>query len=165
MKKVLYAGSFDPLTCGHLDLIVRGAKTCETLVVGVIENPAKVPLFSVDERIRLTEMVTKNIRNAKVDSFSGLLADYVNEEGFDAVLRGLRGNTDFEYEIQMAQMNASLYEERVETLFLMTKPSYSFISSSMAKEVHSLGGNISGLVPEVVLEAMNKKIADDGGKK
>ena len=95
--------------------------------------------------------------NVKVESFSGLLADYVNKEGFDMVVRGLRGGTDFDYEIQMAQMNARLYKEKVETVFLMTDPKYSFISSSMAKEVFTLGGSIKGLVPEKVLIAMEEK--------
>lgn len=158
MNKALYAGSFDPLTCGHLDLILRAAKICEVLVVGVIENPSKTPCFTVEERKKLIEESTEGLCNVKVVSFSGLLADYVNKNGFTAVIRGLRGNMDFEYEIQMAQMNARLYEGKVETIFLMTNPSYSFISSSMAKEVHSLGGSIDGLVPNAVLEMMNQKL-------
>ena len=158
MNKALYAGSFDPLTCGHVDLIKRAAKTCEELVVGVIENPQKIPMFSAEERVVMIRRAVKNIKNVSVDKFSGLLADYVNANDFNIVVRGLRGNTDFEYEIQMAQMNARLYEGRVETIFLMTDPSYSFISSSMAKEVFSLGGSIDGLVPDVVLEAMKEKV-------
>ncbi|MEA4923491.1 MAG: pantetheine-phosphate adenylyltransferase [Eubacteriaceae bacterium] len=162
MNKALYAGSFDPLTCGHLDLIRRAAKTCEKLVVGVIENPSKKPLFSAEERMKMIKEATKPIKNVEVDSFSGLLAEYVNKNGFDIVVRGLRGSTDFEYEIQMAQMNARLYEGRVETVFLMTDPGYSFISSSMAKEVSSLGGSIEGLVPDIVLSKMEEKF--NGGK-
>ncbi|MEG0663015.1 MAG: pantetheine-phosphate adenylyltransferase, partial [Anaerovoracaceae bacterium] len=108
MNKALYAGSFDPLTCGHLNLIKRAAKTCEELVVGVIENPSKIPLFTAEERKCMIKEATKGIENVKVDSFSGLLAEYVNKNGFNLVVRGLRGNTDFEYEIQMAQMNARL---------------------------------------------------------
>lgn len=162
MNKALYAGSFDPLTCGHLDLIRRAAKTCEKLVVGVIENPSKKPLFSAEERMKMIKEATKTIKNVEVDSFSGLLAEYVNKNGFDIVVRGLRGSTDFEYEIQMAQMNARLYEGRVETVFLMTDPGYSFISSSMAKEVSSLGGSIEGLVPDIVLSKMEEKL--NGGK-
>lgn len=162
MNKGLYAGSFDPLTCGHLDLIKRAAKTCDKLVVGVIENPSKVPLFTVEERKKMIVAATANLENVEVDSFSGLLAEYVNENEFNLVVRGLRGNMDFEYEIQMAQMNARLYEGRVETIFLMTDPGYSFISSSMAKEVFSLGGSIEGLVPDVVLKQMKDKY--DGGK-
>lgn len=158
MNKALYAGSFDPLTCGHLDLIKRAANTCDELVVGIIENPSKRPLFTAEERTVMIKEATRGIENVKVDSFSGLLAEYVNKNGFNLVVRGLRGNTDFEYEIQMAQMNARLYDGRVETVFLMTNPSYSFISSSMAKEVHSLGGDINGLVPKSVLKAMNEKL-------
>ena len=159
MNKALYAGSFDPLTCGHLDLILRGSKICKSLVVGVIENPSKTPCFTTEERIQMIADSTKGRCNVNVVSFSGLLADYVNNNGFDAVIRGLRGNMDFEYEIQMAQMNARLYKGKVETIFLMTNPEFSFISSSMAKEVYSLGGSIEGLVPDAVLEMMNKKLS------
>lgn len=156
-NKALYAGSFDPLTNGHLDLIERAARTCATVVVGVIENPSKTPLFTAEERVDMIRRVVSNLPNVEVDSFSGLLADYVNRQEFDVVVRGLRGNTDFEYEIQMAQMNARLYKGCVETIFLMTDPRYSFISSSMAKEVHTLGGSIEGLVPSVILAEMEKK--------
>jgi len=158
MNKALYAGSFDPLTCGHVDLIKRAAKTCSELVVGVIENPQKIPMFKAEERVEMIREATSDIPNVSVDAFSGLLADYVNDNNFNIVVRGLRGNTDFEYEIQMAQMNARLYNARVETVFLMTNPSYSFVSSSMAKEVFELGGEIEGLVPDVVLQAMREKV-------
>ena len=121
-SKALYAGSFDPLTNGHLDIIRRASRMCGEVVVGVIINM------------------------------------YVNQNGFDVVIRGLRATMDFEYEIQMAQMNARLYKDDVETVFLMTDPQFSFISSSMAKEVHQLGGSIQGLVPDNVLEAMDKKV-------
>ncbi|MEG0291432.1 MAG: pantetheine-phosphate adenylyltransferase [Anaerovoracaceae bacterium] len=157
MNKALYAGSFDPLTCGHYNMIKRAAKLCDELVVGVIENPQKIPYFSASDRVDMIKEAVKKIPNVKVDAFSGLLADYVNKGGFNMVVRGLRGNTDFDYEIQMAHMNARLYEEKVETIFLMTDPSYSFISSSMAKEVFSLGGDIEGLVPNNVLKAMEEK--------
>ncbi len=157
MRKALYAGSFDPLTCGHVDLIKRAAKLYDELVVGVISNPAKKPFFTEEERKQMIKGAIDYIPNVTVDSFSGLLAEYVNANRFNVVIRGLRGSTDFEYEIQMAQMNARLYKGKVETIFLMTDPSYSFISSSMAKEVYYLGGNIEGLVPESVLEVMNEK--------
>lgn len=157
MKRALYAGSFDPLTCGHYDLIVRSAKLYDQLVVGIINNPSKSPLFLAEERIEMITECVKGLANVQVGSFTGLLADYVNKNNFDVVIRGLRGNTDFDYEIQMAQMNARLYQGRVETIFLMTDPRFSFINSSMAKEVFSLGGSIEGLVPNTVLEAMNKK--------
>jgi pantetheine-phosphate adenylyltransferase len=157
MKKALYAGSFDPLTCGHFDLIVRSAKLYDELVVGVINNPSKQPWFLAEERMEMIEQSVKGLSNVRVDTFTGLLAEYVNQNNFDVVIRGLRGNTDFDYEIQMAQMNARLYEGRVETIFLMTDPRFSFINSSMAKEVFSLGGNIEGLVPDAILEAMVSK--------
>ncbi|MEG0918445.1 MAG: pantetheine-phosphate adenylyltransferase [Anaerovoracaceae bacterium] len=157
MNKALYAGSFDPLTSGHYNLIKRAAKLCDELVVGVIENPQKEPYFSSEDRVKLIEEAVKGLPNVKADAFSGLLADYVNQNGFNMVVRGLRGNTDFDYELQMAHMNARLFEEKVETIFLMTDTRYSFISSSMAKEVFNLGGNIEGLVPDNVLKAMEDK--------
>ena len=158
-RTALYAGSFDPLTNGHLDLIRRASKTFDKVVVGVIANPQKTPLFSEEERLDMIQRIVEDLPNVEVDHFSGLLADYVNRKGFDVVLRGLRTGGDFENEINMAQMNARLYEGDVETVFLMTDPRYSFISSSMAKEVHGLGGSIEGLVPDVVLEEMDKKRA------
>ena len=158
MLKALYAGSFDPLTCGHENLIKRAAKICDELVVGVIRNPQKQPYFTADERVAMIEETLKDIPNVTVDSFDGLLAEYVNNNGFNVVIRGLRGVLDFDSEIHMAQMNARLYQENVETVFLMTDPKFSFISSSMAKEVHSLGGSIDGLVPENVHKAMEEKL-------
>lgn len=158
MLKALYAGSFDPLTCGHENLIKRAAKICDELVVGVIRNPQKQPYFTVDERVKMIKETLKDIPNVTVDSFDGLLAEYVNNNGFNVVIRGLRGVLDFDSEIHMAQMNARLYQENVETVFLMTDPKFSFISSSMAKEVHGLGGNIDGLVPENVRKAMEEKL-------
>ncbi|MDO4860927.1 MAG: pantetheine-phosphate adenylyltransferase [Bacillota bacterium] len=157
-KKALYTGSFDPLTYGHLDMIQRAAKMFDELVVGVIANPAKKPLFTVEEREEMIRDVVGDIPNVKVDHFTGLLADYVNSEGFDIVVRGLRATTDFEYELQMAHMNARLFRDKVETIFLMTQPEYSFISSSMMKEVRSLGGSVEGLVPDKILECMDKKL-------
>ncbi len=157
-KKALYAGSFDPLTSGHLDLITRAAKLCDELVVGVIANPDKKPLFSLEERASMIAEVTKDIPNVSVDCFSGLLAEYVNKNEFDMVVRGLRAASDFESEQMMAQMNARLYDDKVETVFLMTSPAYSFVSSSMMKEVYRLGGNIDGLVPEHVLKCIKEKI-------
>ncbi len=157
-SKALYAGSFDPLTNGHLDIIRRASRMCGEVVVGVIINMSKKSMFSFEERMEMIRKATEDLPNVKVDMFSGLLADYVNQNGFDVVIRGLRATMDFEYEIQMAQMNARLYKDDVETVFLMTDPQFSFISSSMAKEVHSLGGSIKGLVPDNVLEAMDKKL-------
>ncbi|WP_324824007.1 pantetheine-phosphate adenylyltransferase [Sinanaerobacter sp. ZZT-01] len=163
MKRVLYTGSFDPITNGHLDLINRASKLCDELVVGVIENKSKIPFFTIEERVGMIKKATSHLKNVNVDSFCGLLADYVNMHEISAVVRGLRATMDFEYEIQMAQMNARLFKKDVETIFLMTSPDYSFISSSMIKEVFSLKGNIKGLVPDVILECMEKKLADKTG--
>lgn len=157
IKKVLYAGSFDPVTNGHLDLINRAAKLGDHLIVGVIENHSKKALFTVEERKDMIAAATSHIPNIEVDDFSGLLADYVKQNNIDVVVRGLRATMDFEYEIQMAQMNARLYNNDVETIFLMTSPDYSFVSSSIVKEVFMLGGEINGLVPDKVLEYLEKK--------
>ena len=156
-KRALYTGSFDPMTYGHLDIIERASKMFDELVVGVIVNPNKQPLFTKEERVALIEEETAHLGNVKVDCFQGLLADYVNANGFHAVIRGLRATTDFEYEIQMAQMNDRLFNEGIESVFLMTNPEYSFISSSVIKEVLSLGGTVDGLLPERILEAMKRK--------
>lgn len=156
--KAIFTGSFDPLTNGHLDLIKRASTICDELVVGIILNPSKKGLFSLEERKEMIEEVTAEYENVSVDHFSGLLADYVNKNKFNIVVRGLRANTDFEYELQMAHMNAKLFENDVETVFLMTCPEYSYISSSMMKEVCSLGGDISGLVPDSILKKMQEKL-------
>ena len=157
MKKMLYAGSFDPITNGHLDLIERASRLCDELVVGVLENRSKTPTFTTRERMDMIREVTSHLPNVTVDSFHGLLADYVKNNEIRAVVRGLRATMDFEYEIQMAQMNARLYKKDVETVFLMTSPDCSFISSSMMKEVFWLNGDISGLVPDAVLARMKQK--------
>ncbi len=157
MRRALYAGSFDPLTNGHLDILTRAAKICDHLVVGVIQNPDKTTTFTIEERREMIVKATEKFGNVTVDSFSGLLAEYVNNNNFTMVIRGLRGNNDFDYEIQMAQMNARLYKSDVETVFLMTDPSFSFVSSSMAKQVHSLGGDVGNLVPENIIVEMDKK--------
>ena len=155
--KALYTGSFDPLTNGHLNIIERAAKLYDELTIGIIVNYSKKSMFSLEERKEMIEDTLSHLDNVEVEFFSGLLADYVNENKFNVVVRGLRAAMDFEYEIQMAHMNARLFDEQVETVFLMTDPKYSFISSSMMKEVHSLGGSIEGLVPEVILEKMDNK--------
>ena len=157
-RKALYAGSFDPVTNGHLNIIERAARIYDSFTVAVVVNPNKKGLFSVDERMEILRKVTEHIPNIKVDKFTGLLADYVNAGGFDAVVRGLRATTDFEYELQMAQMNARLFTGDTETIFLMTDPQYSFISSSLIKEVASLGGSVEGLVPEYVMQRIQDKL-------
>ena len=157
-RKALYAGSFDPVTNGHLNIIERAAKMYDSLTVAIAINPRKTGFFTFEERVEIAREVTKHIPNVKVDTFSGLLADYVNEKGFIAYVRGLRATTDFENELQMAQMNARLFTGETETVFLMTDPMYSFISSSLIKEVASFGGSVEGLVPGYVSERIKEKL-------
>lgn len=156
MKRVLYAGTFDPITNGHLDLINRASKLCDCLMIGVMENKSKKPFFSTEERSDMIKKCTTHLTNAEVISFDGLLAEYVNCNHIEAVIRGLRATMDFEFEMQMAQMNARLYNKDVETIFLMTTPEFSFISSSIVKEVFALDGDVSGLVPDVVLGELKR---------
>ncbi|MDR1135286.1 MAG: pantetheine-phosphate adenylyltransferase [Clostridiales Family XIII bacterium] len=153
-KKLLYAGSFDPVTNGHLDMITRACALCDDMVIGVVKNHSKKSRYSFDDRVSMIKLATVHLEHIEIDSFQGLLADYVKDRGINAVLRGLRANADFEYELQMAQMNARLFEGKIETVFLMTNPEYSFVSSSIIHEVFSLGGDVSGLVPDRVLEYM-----------
>ena len=156
-KTALYAGSFDPLTLGHMDIIERACELFGTVVVAVVANPDKTSLFTVDERLEMLRDACKDMPGVKVDSFVGLLADYVNENKFDGVVRGLRNTTDFEYEEMMANVNADLYKNNTQTVFLMTKPELSYVSSSMVKEVASLGGDISGYVSKDIEEKVITK--------
>ncbi|AZU61407.1 pantetheine-phosphate adenylyltransferase [Neobacillus mesonae] len=149
-------GSFDPITYGHLDIIRRGAKVFDQVYVVVLNNSAKNPLFSVEERINLIKEATKEIPNVMVDEFSGLLVDYAKNVNATAILRGLRAVSDFEYEMQITSMNRYL-NDHVETFFIMTNNQYSFLSSSMVKEAAKYNGNISGLVPAVVERELKKK--------
>lgn len=157
-RKAVYAGSFDPVTNGHLNIIERAAGMYDELTVAIVVNPNKSGFFNVDERAGIMREVTSHIPNVRVDTFSGLLADYVNKKGFQAYVRGLRTAADFENEIQMAQMNALLFTEGTETVFLMTDPEYSFISSSVIKEVALLGGSVDGLVPGYVASRIREKV-------
>jgi pantetheine-phosphate adenylyltransferase len=157
-RTALYAGSFDPVTNGHLNIIRRAADIFDSLTVAIVVNPNKKSLFTVDERLDIMREVTSDIPGVSVDKFSGLLADYVNEHKFKAVVRGLRATIDFENEIAMAHMNSLLYTCGTETVFLMTDPEYSFVSSSMVKEVASLGGCVDTLVPGCVLSRMREKL-------
>ena len=154
--KALFTGSFDPLTNGHLDLIRRASGMYDELVVGVITNPSKKSMFTADERKRMIGETVADLSNVRVDSFDGLLADYVNENEFDVVVRGLRGTGDFEYELQMAHINARLFNEGIETVFLMTKPEFAYVSSSVVKEVFLLDGKVEGLVPDTILKYMKE---------
>lgn len=145
----LYPGSFDPITNGHLDLIDRGAKLCDHLIVAILRNEEKQPLFSVEERMEMLREVVRAYPNVEVDSFNGLLVDYAKQKNATTILRGIRAISDYEYELQMALMNRRLCPS-VETVFLMASEAYSFISSRLIKQVIALGGNISGLVPPSV---------------
>jgi len=149
-------GSFDPVTYGHLDIIKRGAKVFDKVYVVVLNNSSKKPLFTVEERLDLLREVTKPFPNVSVDSFHGLLVEYARNKKANAILRGLRAVSDFEYEMQITSMNRVL-DENIETFFVMTNNQYSFLSSSIVKEVAKYDGNISELVPPVVEEALRKK--------
>lgn len=156
MKIAVYPGSFDPVTNGHLDIIERAARQYDQLVVAVASDNYKTSVFSVDERIDMLKRATVHVDNVKVESFSGMLVNYVVERGAGAVVRGLRAVTDFEYEFQMALMNRKL-DKRVETVFFMTSNEYIFTSSSLIKQVASLGGMPEGLVPSFVEAALRSK--------
>jgi len=149
MIKCVYPGSFDPITCGHLDVIQRAAAMFDDVTVAVLVNKNKVPAFSVEQRMDFIRRSTTHLPGVKVDWFSGLLVDYMKSHGANVIIRGLRATSDFEYEFQMAAMNAKLAKD-VETIFLMTDISHSFLSSSMVKELVANGGNISGLVPSEI---------------
>jgi pantetheine-phosphate adenylyltransferase len=153
----IYPGSFDPITNGHLDLIERGARLFERLLVAVLINESKQPLFSVEERIAMLKQVVRHLPNVEIDSFHGLLVDYAAAKGASVILRGIRAISDYEYELQMALMNSRLAPD-LETVFLMSSEAYSFISSRVIKEVCSLGGKISGLVPPVVEARLKERI-------
>lgn len=150
-------GTFDPVTNGHLDIIERAARRFDALMVGVLDNPAKQPLFTAEERVGLLKEAVGELPNVTVEAFSGLLVEYATQRGADVVVKGLRAVTDFEFEIQMAQMNHSL--AGVETLFMTTAPQWSFLSSSLVREVAKLGGDVSGLVPPVVAERLKERFA------
>ncbi|MFC3211192.1 pantetheine-phosphate adenylyltransferase [Planomicrobium okeanokoites] len=155
-KVAVVPGSFDPITMGHLDIIKRASKIFDEVKVVVMNNSSKNPLFNVEERIALIAEVTSAIPNATVDSFGGLLIDYAVEVKANAIIRGLRAVSDFEYEMQITSMNRFLNED-IETLFMVSNNQYSFLSSSIVKEVAKYNGNISGLVPEAVEKALKKK--------
>ena len=150
------SGSFDPITLGHLDIIKRGAKVFDEVYVVVLNNSSKKPFFSVEERLDLIREATKDIPNVKVDSHSGLLVEYAKMRNANAILRGLRAVSDFEYEMQITSMNRKL-DENIETFFIMTNNQYSFLSSSIVKEVARYGGSVVDLVPPVVERALKEK--------
>jgi len=158
MRRAVCPGSFDPVTNGHLDIIGRSSRLFDEVIVGVLVNQAKQGLFPVDERIEILREVTAPYGNVRVESFRGLLVDFCRAQQAGIVVKGLRAVSDFDYELQMAQMNNGL--SGVETLFVPTNPTYSFLSSSLVKEVAAWGGDVSHLVPPLVLEALNRRFAE-----
>lgn len=156
VKICVYPGSFDPITNGHLDIIYRASKLCDKLIVAVLVNNEKKPIFSIEERVSLLNCVLEDRPDIVVESFSGLLIEYMKEKNATAIIKGLRAISDYEYELQMASLNKHLNPE-VETLFMMANVNYSFLSSSAVKEIARNGGEIDGLVPECIKDAVVKK--------
>lgn len=161
MLRAIYPGSFDPVTNGHLDVIRRASGLVDELIVGVLNNKAKTPLFSVEERVKMLKEVTKELPGVKIIPFEGLLIDFAKEMSAKMVVRGLRAVKDFEYELQMAQTNHKLAED-IETVFLTTSLEYSYLSSTIVKEVAAFGGDISQFVPEHVEDRIKSKITKKG---
>lgn len=163
MKKAIYPGSFDPVTFGHLDVIHRASTMFDELVVSVLNNKAKSPLFSAEERVRMLQEATKDIDNIRITSFSGLLIDYAKEIDVHIAIRGLRAITDFEYELQIAQTNRKLSDGELDTVFLTTSLEYAYLSSSSVKEIASFGGDVSQCVPPFVMEKIYKRCQEING--
>ena len=159
MKLAIYPGSFDPVTFGHIDIIERAARISDELIVGVLQNKTKTPLFSVEERVRMLCKATEDLGNVKVVTFEGLLIDFAKEMEANVIVRGLRAITDFEYELQMSQTNRKL-DPSVETMFMTTSLEYSYLSSTTVKEVASFDGDISQFVPEFVAEKVTEKMKE-----
>lgn len=158
MKTAVYPGSFDPITEGHLDIIKRAAKVFDEVIVAVLVNPDKKGFFNIEERVELIRKATHNISNVKIDSFQGLLVDYMKEKKSKVIIKGLRVVSDFEYELQMALMNKKL-DDSIETVFMMTSAKYSYLSSSSIKQVVMFGGCIKDLVPDEVLDDIINKFS------
>lgn len=158
MTVAVYPGTFDPLTCGHMDIIERTSPLVDKLIVGIYENPGKRPLFSLEERVRLVEEAIRGLPNVRVRAFKGLTVDFIREAGGRVMIRGLRANSDFEREFEMALMNRKLAPE-IELLCLMTSSQYQFLSSSLIKEVAKLGGCLDGMVPDHVARALIEKFS------
>ena len=154
----IYPGTFDPLTNGHVDIIARGARLFDRIIVAVLVNAEKSPLFTMTERLEIARTVFKGLTNVEVDTFDGLLVDYVERRGAQVIVRGLRAVSDFEFEFQMALMNRRL-NDKIETVFMMPAEQYSYISSRLIKEVFSLGGRVHGLVPDMVEQRLRDKVA------
>ena len=161
MRTAVCPGSFDPVTNGHLDVFARAAAMADEVIVAVLINHTKAGLFTIDERIEMLREVVAPYPNIRVDSFHGLLVDYCREHDVSAIVKGLRAVSDFDYELQMAQMNYRL--SGVETVFITTNPLYSFLSSSLVKEVAKFGGDVDGLVPDAVLKRLRSRLSDTMG--
>ncbi|MED1917708.1 pantetheine-phosphate adenylyltransferase [Bacillus thuringiensis] len=159
MAIAVCSGSFDPVTYGHLDIIARGANVFDKVIVAVLINSKKNSLFSVEERVDLIRQATADMKNVEVDSFDGLLIDYMNKKGAQVIIRGLRAVSDFEYEMQVASINKKL-DENIETFFMMTNNQYSYLSSSIVKEVAKYKASVADLVPPVVEEALKRRMAE-----
>jgi len=157
VKRVVCPGSFDPITFGHLDIIERASSIFEEVVIAVMVNQTKKTLFTVEERIAMTKEVTSKYPNVKVESWSGLLVDYCKANDISIIVKGLRAVTDFDYELQMSQVNLQL--QGVETLFLSTAPTHSFLSSSLVKEIASHGGDVSSYIPAVLVARLKDRLA------
>ena len=157
MKIAVYPGSFDPATNGHIDIIKRSGALFDRVIVAVLNNPSKSPLFSVEERVDILKRTCGDIKNVEIDSFSGLLIDYCKSKNANVIVKGLRAVSDFEYELQMAHMNKKLNQE-IETVFIMTSSRYSYLSSSLVKEVAQFGGCIRGLVPEIIEKEIYERL-------
>jgi len=164
MKHVaVYPGTFDPVTNGHIDLVERSLTIFDEVIVAVAENPKKTPLFSLEERLAMFKAVTRRYRRVMIEGFDGLLVDYVRHKKAVAIIRGLRAVSDFEYEMQMALMNRRL-DDDIETVFLMPNEAYSFITSTIVKEAASYGGDVSSLVPKLVVGKLQKKFGLERGR-
>ena len=151
INKAVYPGSFDPMTNGHLDIIKRAANIFDKVYVAILVNSSKTPTFTLDQKIKWLKIATKDMPNVEIDTFSGLLVDYANKMGAHAIIKGLRAVSDFEYEFQMALINRKL-SDNIETMFLMTSDKYSYLSSSIVKEIAHHGGCLSGLVPDFMID-------------
>ena len=158
MRTVIYPGSFDPFTNGHLDVVQRATKLFDKVIVAVARNGEKSPLFSVPDRVKMITICTKHLPNVEADAFDGLLVQYVEKHSAQAIIRGLRAVSDFEFEFQLALMNRKL-NERVETIFMMPKDTYTFLSSRLVKEIARLGGDVSAFVPEAVKASLAARLA------